>query len=78
MTETVDQAQAQPPRALASIIEDATSLSFFDGAKATPPLTLTSPARPSASIGRTGQSEACPGSSRVTYGPGFDLIQTPS
>jgi hypothetical protein len=28
MTETVDQAQAQPPRALASIIEDATSLSF--------------------------------------------------
>jgi hypothetical protein len=28
MTETVDQAQAQPPRALAGIIEDATSLSF--------------------------------------------------
>jgi hypothetical protein len=68
MTETVDQAQAQPPRALAGTIEDATSLSFFDGAKATPPLTLTSPARPSASIGRTGQSEACPGSSRATYG----------
>jgi len=28
MTETVDQAQAQPPRALAGIIEDTTSLSF--------------------------------------------------
>ena len=28
MTETVDQAQAQPPRALAAVIEDATSLSF--------------------------------------------------
>ena len=28
MTETVDQAQAQPPRALTGIIEDATSLSF--------------------------------------------------
>jgi hypothetical protein len=28
MTETVDQAQAQPPRALAGVIEDATSLSF--------------------------------------------------
>jgi hypothetical protein len=28
MTETVDQAQAQPPHALAGIIEDATSLSF--------------------------------------------------
>ena len=28
MTETVDQAQAQPPRALADIIKDATSLSF--------------------------------------------------
>ena len=28
MTETVDQAQAQPPRALAGIIEDATSLSL--------------------------------------------------
>jgi carbamate kinase len=26
------------------------------------------PARPSVSIGRTGQSEACPGSSRATYG----------
>ena len=28
MTETVDQAQAQPPRALAGVIEDATSRSF--------------------------------------------------
>ena len=28
MTETVDQAQAQPPRALVGIIEDTTSLSF--------------------------------------------------
>jgi hypothetical protein len=98
MTETVDQARAQPPRALAGTIEDATSLSFvstghfegsrggrltsrphvFDGAKASPPLTLISPARPSASIGRTGQSEACPGSSRARIGPLFDLIQTPS
>ena len=38
MTETVDQAQAQPPRALAGIIEDATSLSFvstshFEGSR---------------------------------------------
>ena len=38
MTETVDQAQAQPPRALAGVIEDATSLSFvpashFEGSR---------------------------------------------
>jgi hypothetical protein len=38
MTETVDQAQAQPPRALAGTIEDATSLSFvstshFEGSR---------------------------------------------
>jgi hypothetical protein len=38
MAETVDQAQAQPPRALASIIEDATSLFFvstshFEGSR---------------------------------------------
>jgi hypothetical protein len=38
MTETVDQAQAQPPRALAGIIEDSTSLSFvstshFEGSR---------------------------------------------
>ena len=38
MTETVDQAQAKPPRALAGVIEDATSLSFvstshFEGSR---------------------------------------------
>jgi hypothetical protein len=38
MTETVDQAQAQPPRALAGVIEDATSLCFvpashFEGSR---------------------------------------------
>jgi hypothetical protein len=38
MTETVDQAQAQPPRALVGVIEDATSLSFvsashFEGSR---------------------------------------------
>ena len=38
MTETVDQAQAQPPRALAGVIEDATSLScvstsHFEGSR---------------------------------------------
>ena len=38
MTETVDQAQAQPPRALAGTIEDATSLScvstsHFEGSR---------------------------------------------
>jgi hypothetical protein len=41
MTETVDQAQAQPPRALAGVIEDATSLSFvstshFERSRGTP------------------------------------------
>ena len=47
MTETVDQAQAQPPRALAGIIEDATSLSFVPAshfqriARWPPPLTAT-------------------------------------
>lgn len=38
MTETVDQAQAQPPRARAGFIEDGTSLSFvstshFEGSR---------------------------------------------
>ena len=38
MTETVDQAQARPPRALAGVIEDATSLSLvstshFEGSR---------------------------------------------
>ena len=35
MTDTVDQAQAQPPRALAGIIEDATSLCSPGSADAT-------------------------------------------
>ena len=34
-----------------------------------PHLTATFPGKTSAPIGRTGQSEACPGSSRATYGP---------
>ena len=48
MTETVDQAQAQPPRALAGIIEDATSLSFvpashFEGSRGGPPRLTATP-----------------------------------
>ena len=34
-----------------------------------PHLTVTFPGKTSAPIGRTGQSETCPGSSRATYGP---------
>jgi hypothetical protein len=48
MTETVDQAQAQPPRALAGVIEDATSLSFvpashFGGSRRWPPCLTAMP-----------------------------------
>ena len=48
MTETVDQGQAQPPRALAGVIEDATSLSFvpashFGGSRRWPPCLTAMP-----------------------------------
>jgi hypothetical protein len=71
MTETVDQAQAQPPRALAGTIEDATSLSFFDGAKAAPPLTVIFPGKTIGIYSMDGAERGVPRVERGTYWPGL-------